>query len=760
MLLIDLPGDKIRESDLVGRRAIEIVKYLQAGHSNYLRLTECRRKSDTEIVILEIDVEVAPRRPVRIAPCEPIMIICPREGSSIPMVVPLRQDFPDEQLHVTNHEDHDFVSLCLWDTPQEDQKARFTPFVFLARIKEWLELAAEGKLHQPEQGAEPVLTGTSVEAIIPAGPIDPDIRYVAYGRETVKNALTVRFFKTGEERLPNQSTSHKFVLIPITTGVVCGRAVRSAPRTLTRLATVIADHDGDLVEAITRFVTSVQNEVGLGDAMPVILATFPKSSEPDGEIESQEHWAFSLNDTVAEIGVAMGAYDTVGGYTAALIGQRADPDKLPELSLEPMIVIQELEPEAVPQLSGWDDDLETKCFGIGAGALGSKIIELSLRGGFGRWKILDKDVFHPHNSIRHVLGDWAIGDPKAENLRHFLNQAIPGERVQQAFVEDIENVEGLSDELRAAISEADLVIDASASVSVSRALTQMDSVPRSVSLFFNPGATDLVMLAEDAEKAQSLFDLEASYYAALISDDRLGSHLFDVGARTIRYGNGCSDLTARIGPDQVGILSGIGSKALRQVPKSDCAQAKIWRLQDDGSVSVVEVPISDFRGEQMEEWEVRWSNALIEKLSKERTRELPNETGGILLGVVDFDKRMISICTTIEAPPDSVKRPHYFERGQTGLEMRLKEIGAATAGQLRYMGEWHSHPKNVPARPSAHDDGLFSVLGRLFKGTGEPHIMAIISDDELFARIGLNDAIQDMVLTLWVIDNSVADMAP
>ncbi|MEL7392439.1 MAG: Mov34/MPN/PAD-1 family protein [Pseudomonadota bacterium] len=747
-MLIDIPGETIAEKDLTGRRAIEIVRYLKAKNSNHLRLKECRRKFDDDILIIEIDVEVAPRRPVKIAPTEPIMLICPGEGNGMPLVVPLREDFPDDELHITIHDGSELVSLCLWDTPQEDQKARFTPFMFLARIKEWLELAAERKLHQAEQGPEPVLTGTSAQAIIPAGPIDPDTRYLAYGRETLKKNLTVRFYRADDKRFLGKTGAYRFVLIPITTGVVCGRAVRSAPRTLKKLASLVSDHGGDLVQSITDFVTSAKNEKGLAEAIPVILVTFPKSSTPNGEIESQDQWAFTLDKTVAEIGKEMGAYDSAGGFTAALIGRRADPEKLPPLSVDPMIVIQELEAEAVPALSGWNEGFETKCFAIGAGALGGKIVELCRRGGFGHWRVVDKDVFLPHNTVRHVLGDWAIGDPKALHLQLFLNESLPGERIGKPFIEDLEDTDGLSKELLKAISESDLLVDMSASVTVARALSLMSDVPRCVSLFFNPGATDLVMLCEDEAKSLSLLDLEASYYAALVTDERLHSHLSNTDAQGIRYGNGCSDITAQIGPDQVSILGGIGCKALRRIGSSASAKAKIWRMQEDGALSVVNLPCSTFQGQKFEDWDIAWSDDLIEKLAAERAQELPNETGGILLGMVDFEKRLMRICAAIGAPPDSVKRPHYFERGYTGLEARLKEIGDTTAGQLRYLGEWHSHPKNVPARPSADDEKLFLALADLFEATCEPHIMAIISDSELFARIGIGDRVHDTVLAL------------
>ncbi len=332
-------------------------------------------------------------------------------------------------------------------------------------------------------------------------------------------------------------------------------------------------------------------------------------------------------------------------------------------------------------------------------------------------------------------------------MRGFLNQVIPGEPIVDAIVEDVTDVDNLSDKTKRALKDNDVIVDMSASVAVARCLSLQDGVCRCVSMFFNPRATDLVLLSEDQEKTQSLLDLEASYYAALIEDERLRSHLYDPESQAIRYGNGCRDITAQIGPDQVSVLSGLAVKGLRQCLATASETAKIWKSHLDGSIEVVDVPTSTYRGTAAGDWDVRWSDRVIEQLSAERRADLPNETGGILLGVADFERRLIRVCAAIEAPPDSIKQPHYFERGKTGLEQRLKEVGLVTAGQLRYLGEWHSHPRGVAARPSSDDDALFSALGKLFEGTGEPHIMAIISDDEVFWRIGIAAKVHDAVLS-------------
>jgi hypothetical protein len=744
--LIAVHGEKIDPEALVGRRAKEIAAYLKAEHSPFLSLLECRRKGDIEVLVVEFDLEVAPRRPVKIERKEQLFLIC-GEGSEMPLVVPAREGFPIEQLHVTIHEGSEFASLCLWDTPLEDLKARFTPFMFLARTKEWLELAAEEKLHQHGQGVEPVLTGTRVQAILPAGKIKPEVRYIADGREGLDKRLTIRFAEP-EKSAGGNAGDTRFVLVPVTTQVVCGRAVRSAPHTFEQLASLLAEHGCNLTQTITDFVTQVQKDPELEKALPVMLVTFPKALVVGGRVEGEDVWAFGIVQTVGELGASLGTYGSAGGFRAPLIGAKVSGELPPTIPIEPMLVVRELDGSQLTTLSGMEGGEDLKCFAVGAGALGSKVLEVCVRGGFGRWWVLDKDMFLPHNAVRHLLGEWAIGQPKAHYVGNFLNQVVPGERVLQSFVEDITDPRGLSAEASAALQGSSLVVDMSASVAVSRTLARMEGIPRSVSLFFNPSGTDLAVLLQDSKRSLSLLDLEASYYAALIKDERLAGHLDDGSGAAVRYGNGCRDVTARISPEKVAQLGGLAAQGLRRYSALPDAAAAIWRTQPTGETTLVELQNDVFRGDPEGEWDIRWSVGVLETLAAERQADLPNETGGILLALVDFERKLIRISAAIEAPPDSVKKPHYFERGRTGLERRLKEIGARTAGQLRYVGEWHSHPVGVPARPSADDNQLFGKLAELFRGTGEPHIMGIVGDDEFFWRLGIDNQVVESALSL------------
>jgi integrative and conjugative element protein (TIGR02256 family) len=744
----EVPGAAVQANELWGSRSKELVGYLLADHSPYLRFVECRRKGDLEVIVCDVHVEVAPRRPVRVARTERLMLLCAVSGNDIPLVVPVRADFPVDQLHITIHHDCDFASLCLWATPVEDLKARFTPFMFFARIKEWLELAAEGRLHQPGQPAEPVLGDARVQAILPAGPIKPEVRSVAEGEQGINKRVTIRFSEVVPGGPTSRGPQRKFVLIPVTTETVIGRAVRSAPRTLDQLVKVLAGCGCDLIKSVTDFVTTARADAGLADAWPVILVTFPKATV-HGEASSEEElWAFATDQTIAELGNALGTFGTASGFTVPILGAKASDQELPKIALEPMAVLRELALADVSKLSGMEGGESLQALAIGVGALGSRVLDICIRGGFGRWRILDMDTFLPHNAVRHILGDWAIGQHKAPHVGLFLNQAVPGEPIAATFVADVTDAAALPEAAAEALKNSDLIVDMSASVAVSRTLALNENASRCVSLFFNPSASDLVMLAEDSKRACSLLDLEASYYAELTSNAALAGHLDVSDERGVRFGNGCRDVTARISPDKVAILGGLAVQGLRSASGSSGAVAKVWRTMPDGAVRVVELPTPSFRSQRLGDWDVRWSDNLVTRLSAQRCADLPNETGGILLGLVDFERRQICVSDAIDPPPDSVKKPHYFERGKTGLEARLKGIGQATAGQLRYVGEWHSHPDGCAATPSDDDDTLFAALAGLFRGTGEPYIMSIVSEAALFWRFGLNGEANEACLEL------------
>lgn len=90
---------------------------------------------------------------------------------------------------------------------------------------------------------------------------------------------------------------------------------------------------------------------------------------------------------------------------------------------------------------------------LGAGALGSAVAELLVRGGVNALEVFDSDTIEAGNLVRHTLGLPELGENKADALARHLNDISPSamvEGVAEAFQERPDSL------------TADLVIDATA----------------------------------------------------------------------------------------------------------------------------------------------------------------------------------------------------------------------------------------------------------------------------------------------------------
>jgi proteasome lid subunit RPN8/RPN11 len=67
------------------------------------------------------------------------------------------------------------------------------------------------------------------------------------------------------------------------------------------------------------------------------------------------------------------------------------------------------------------------------------------------------------------------------------------------------------------------------------------------------------------------------------------------------------------------------------------------------------------------------------------------------------------------------------------LSEGVERVKGVTAGNLRYVGEWHSHPPEYDARPSGDDRDLFGWLSDLMAEDGLPPLMLIAGEGDEFA---------------------------
>ena len=96
-----------------------------------------------------------------------------------------------------------------------------------------------------------------------------------------------------------------------------------------------------------------------------------------------------------------------------------------------------------------------------------------IRAGYGEWILIDDDFLLPHNLARHALDGFSIGYPKVHNLAIRANQTIKGTPIADWIVADVLNAPQspkTRQKTKKAFSNAEIILDASASVSVARHL--------------------------------------------------------------------------------------------------------------------------------------------------------------------------------------------------------------------------------------------------------------------------------------------------
>lgn len=76
------------------------------------------------------------------------------------------------------------------------------------------------------------------------------------------------------------------------------------------------------------------------------------------------------------------------------------------------------------------------------------------------------------------------------------------------------------------------------------------------------------------------------------------------------------------------------------------------------------------------------------------------ETGGILVGHYDVERRRAVVTAASGPPTDSVAGPMSFRRGVRGIDRWLEYLWRR--GHGFYLGEWHFHPQ-APVLPSVQD---------------------------------------------------------
>lgn len=724
----DSIGPEVVPESLEFPGARALTAYASSGLDEDASFAGCRRsKGGIEAVFLLVRL-YPPQRPAADIRQEEEMAVLFTGGDRHPALLAARADFPE-----TPHQNMMPEGLprypCVDDRPWDDAAPGWSPYAYVERVKWWLNAAAMGELTGTGQVVDSlfvppgpdllvparILSGVEAEAsfslVPPPGLADGDIRCL----HLVEGS-----------GMPSGQGGFKAILL--VAPVSMARSVAMPPSNVEALLRVAQAAGLDLLRSLQNWIARLP-----AADLPrrgALLLNFPVHAPGSAEARTGLV-AFALACNLGQLGTMLGVLGPEPERTLSwgkLVTHA--PVQLDLLAAEPMLsmaVQLEFDLAAARPFSGTPDGCPTRALLVGAGAIGSHVALALTREGRHSWTLADGDWLRPHNLARHVLGQSQVGQPKARALAMLLSDLSRAPATP--IVCDVLRPGDQAQALEEGASGADVILDASASVAVSRRISDWGhSRARRVSAFFNPSGDAAVLLVEDAARAIRLDALEAQYYRLVLRDGTLSAHLAPP-PEGFRYAGSCRAVSARILESRVSLLSGLAAGGIGAALSGEGADIRVWSCQPDGSIAIARTEAFPGRRETLAGWTVLLDDGLAADIRRRREAALPSETGGVLVGTVDMQRRVVAVVDALGPPADSSGDQAAFTRGTEGLRDRLEAVARRTSGMVRYIGEWHSHPRGSQAMPSTLDIRQLLALRAELRREGLPATMLISGSD-------------------------------
>lgn len=728
-------SEVVEAEDLKIRLARELTDCIRDRYADLAKLIECRKLNDLEIVSFSLQLEL-PQRPEYPFHDYEVISVLYSNGETAPAILVAREDFPD-----TPHQSmvaRGFpYQLCVDDRPWEDVKSNYTAEEILQRTASWFAKAAQGELHDARQPLDPTVFGNSFEIVFRLATEDEnrkDRDLAVYRYDEEAKYLFVEPRNPGKEH----STTASFNLIQCALNPTHMKRMRHAPANLNELAEMLHSGGCDLMSKLKDAVDAWQgfpDQTQVQNAPYCFLVTMPILHPKSGDTGAVSTIAFITDKSAGEVAELLGfvfrnVADTgqIPTYSPQLFGSPG-LENASEVNLFPGIVHHDFDSGTAAVYSGRKSTVTERALLVGAGSLGSAIAESLVREGLFRWTILDDDVLMPHNLARHTLDANSLGQPKARMLAQRMRM-IRHDSDPRAVIANLFDAER-DDVVKKAFEDADLIIDASASVPAARTISDWDTTARRVSAFFTPDGRSAVLMIEDMLRKYKLRDLEAMYLREVLVNKELENHLSPV--ELLPYAGACRAVTNRIPASRIQMLAGLISSGISDGISDDNADIRIWQFDATRQFRQIKPSIGASYIEA-KAWTIVMPDSLVDALLTKRREAQPNETGGTLLGLVDIEKNRVDILDALPAPEDSQGRPHEFIRGTRGLFRAVHTAIDRTGGLARYIGEWHSHPPGASVRPSETDLAQLAELSVILQVDGVPAITLIVGED----GVGIN----------------------
>lgn len=744
-------GDEKLPRDLRRDLAQTFVKFLEDHANDEIRLVGCYDLND-EIEAVRVEFSTGThQQPVHdIRPVEPLLIIFGIGGA--PLVASLRQSFPCLQHTfgieigaLTNAQ----LALCIDDRVWEDAAPSYNGAEIVRRIYSWFQRAISGKMNDELQFQDPVFLLSPVSIVVG---LDLENQILTQDRSPVFLAISNgdegsdTFFAYLYDDVPEPAKDKNwppFLAVSLELQANNTGAMWRPPSHLGQLNQCVSGPESDLLAMLKGQLADLWDRLE-GEARErlkiaqliihvVINNVVSNRAEP--------FWLI-LHKSVADIAVDLGILwapingnESVSGIYGVRI-QKGEIDKsaLAKIPIFSASSFWSFEPESARQLSGLQK-VEDHAAIVGVGSIGSQIVTHLVReGAFDRLTLIDDDRLSPHNVARHVLTSASVSHLKSTQMAKLIDSIAPGYPVTNIVAKVGSNPPG--NELLEALADASVVLDLTASLGASREISDLQDRGRAISAFFNPLGTAYVVLVEDRERKCDLAVLEANYYAEIVNNEHLAEHLSIPNQIVISSGQ-CRSVSNRLSSTDAALLSAAASRSIRSALERDVPSIIIGVIAEDGSLrnSKFDVLPSSIKIE-LDGWDVRMTGNVNARLQDCREAALPNETGGVLLGVVDHKRKRIEVALALPPPSDSEHAPAEFVRGVQDLKKSIDLIAERVMHQMTYVGEWHSHPPGAASIPSSIDQAQLDHLADNLCSENRPSVMAIVGEQEtrIFGR--------------------------
>lgn len=696
-------GSEVRGEQLRLARARSI--YTALIRHCYVEDVSCYINSDEdEIIRAKLICLEVPDEPINdIRSTEEIAIICHKEDISLPEVYALRKDFPTELAHTNAGTYSRPVSLCVSDITFSDIRPLFNAYDFITSIRRWFSLNSENKLHEADRPLEVFFAFQEMCCLMNI-PKDNN-PYARYSKKS-KLTSTLDFVDKG-------NATHYACWLP--TEKIYASNFARIPRTFGDLRRINSSIHESLTDTL---LLLLQRTVAGKATLPLLLLVYVTQQNQAGTKSNKNLFIIKTACSPNEVLVKKRKLST-----------KSFEEWFYQLPVEVAMVL-DMDSRQENALRNGVKNTLSKIAIIGSGTLGSALTDHFVREGVTKELVItDFDFLFPHNISRHILPANKVMTSKVKSIKD-LYKGIFGQKL--TALEG--NYLSLSKQDKERLNNGtQLIIDVSTSIAVERHLAREQGDKRRCTSFLNPKGDDLVLLMEDAARTHRLDLLEMDYYRNLIEDHRFEHHLEQTEkARTNTFS--CREESVILNYENVRILAGILSQQIRKHFLDEKEYLNVWHLNmEDGTVKNLPMSVSVWKQYSFSNVTV-YLSSIVEDKMKIMYENSPNaETGGCLFGSYDRDYGIIYVYYMVEAPEDSIHTPVSFVRGFGGLTEEYERITALTYHQVRYLGEWHSHP-NIPNRPSAIDEQQFNEMSTEQQSQDLPFIQIIYGKNGLYVR--------------------------